>query len=252
MLLNNTHARRFKDTPVALLAGGLATRLRPITHKLPKCMVEVADRPFIDHQLDLLRDNGIHRVVLCLGYLGEQVVAHLGDGSSLGMEIRYSFDGDKLLGTGGAIRRALPLLGDTFWILYGDSYLDFDYQAAFEAFAGRDALGLMTVLHNANQWDQSNVIFEDGKLLRYDKRQSSPAMAHIDYGASILRASAASSLPVDWPSDLAELFTRLVGEGSMIGFEVSQRFYEIGSPRGLAETDTYLTLRGHGQAWQAA
>ena len=240
------------DVPVALLAGGMATRLRPITHKVPKCMVDVAGRPFIDHQLDLLRENGIHRVVLCLGYLGEQVVAHVGDGSSLGMEIRYSFDGDKLLGTGGAIRRALPLLGDTFWILYGDSYLDFDFQAAFEAFASRDALGLMTVLHNDNRWDQSNVVFEDGKLLRYDKKLRLPAMAHIDYGASILRASAASSLPVDRPSDLSELFTRLVAEGSMIGFEVAQRFYEIGSPRGLVETAAYLMLRRHGQAWQAA
>src|SRR3984957_10517772 len=151
------------DIPVALLAGGLATRLRPVTQTIPKALAPVAGKPFIDHQLDLLRRNGIREVAMCLGYLGELVQEHVGDGTSHGMNVRYSFDGEKLLGTGGALRRALPLLGEVFWVLYGDSYLDFDYRAALDDFLGRDALGLMTVLRNDNQWDRSNVVFRDGR-----------------------------------------------------------------------------------------
>lgn len=231
-------------TPVALLAGGLATRLRPITQKVPKALVEVARRPFIDHQLALLYENGIRRIVLCLGHLGEQIEQYLGDGGARGMELAYSYDGDKLLGTGGAIRRALPLLGEAFWVLYGDSYLDFDYAATFAHFAASGVLGLMTVLRNGNRWDKSNVVFRDGRLLCYSKRSPVSEMNHIDYGASLLRREAALRLPDDRPSDLADLFEQLVAEGQMVGHEVFQRFYEIGSHQGLAETQEHLLARG--------
>src|SRR5689334_12852457 len=156
--------------PAALLAGGLATRLRPITEKVPKAMVEVAGRPFIDHQLALLRRNGVRRVVLCLGYLGEQVERHVGDGSDRGLEVRYSHDGERLLGTGGALLRAAPLLGPAFWVLYGDSYMDIDYAAVLRHFAAGGQDGLMTVLHNEGRWDRSNVVFQNGRLLCYEKR----------------------------------------------------------------------------------
>jgi NDP-sugar pyrophosphorylase family protein len=230
------------NLPVAILAGGLATRLRPLTTTVPKALVEVAGRPFIDHQLELLARHGVSRVVLCVGYLGEQIEEHLGS-SAHGIELMYSHDGRQLLGTGGAIRRALPLLGDAFWILYGDSYLEFDYGAALAHFAATDALGLMTVLHNQGRWDTSNVVFRDGRLVRYNKRERSPEMTHIDFGAAILRHEAAAGLPDDQPSDLADLYTDLVERGQMLGFEVHHRFYEIGSPQGLAETDAYLSVR---------
>jgi NDP-sugar pyrophosphorylase family protein len=232
------------EVPAAVLAGGLATRLRPITEKVPKAMVEVAGRPFIDHQLALLRRNGIRRVVLCLGYLGEQVERHLGDGSALGMELRYSHDGERLLGTGGALLRAAPLLGPAFWVLYGDSYMDIDYGSIFRHFRSRGFDGLMTVLHNENRWDRSNALFRDGRLLRYNKRTPHPEMTHVDYGVSLLRASALARLPAGQPSDLADLYAELVEEGRMAGHEVTQRFYEIGSPRGLQETQEYLLARG--------
>jgi NDP-sugar pyrophosphorylase family protein len=232
------------DVPAAVLAGGLATRLRPITEKVPKAMVEVAGRPFIDHQLALLRRNGMRRVVLCLGYLGEQVERHLGDGSALGMEVRYSYDGDRLLGTGGALLRAAPLLGPAFWVLYGDSYMDIDYAAVLRHFLAGQFDGLMTVLHNENRWDRSNVVFRDGRLLCYNKRSPQPEMTHVDYGASLLRASALARLPADQPCDLADLYTELVAEGRMTGYEVTQRFYEIGSPGALRETQEYLLARG--------
>jgi NDP-sugar pyrophosphorylase family protein len=231
-------------TPVALLAGGLATRLRPITQTIPKALIEVAGRPFIDHQLDLLRHNGIRRVVLCLGHLGEQIERHLGDGAARGLELRYSFDGPILLGTGGALRRALPLLGDAFWVLYGDSYLDVDYRAVLDRFASSGKLGLMTALRNDDRWDRSNLVFRDGRPVCYSKRAVTPEMHHIDYGISLLRRETILRLPADRPSDLADLFTELVAEGQMAGFEVTHRFYEIGSPRGLEETQRYLLAKG--------
>jgi NDP-sugar pyrophosphorylase family protein len=228
------------DVPVALLAGGLATRLRPITSTIPKALVEVAGRPFIDHQLALLRRNGIRRVVLCLGYLGEQVAAHVGDGSAMDMRVEYSYDGDRLLGTGGALRRAAPLLGELFWVMYGDSYLDIDYHAVLDTFARSDALGLMTVLHNGDRWDRSNVIFHDQQLVRYDKRVQTPDMTYIDYGAALLQSAALMRIPLNQPYDLADLYGELVAERQMIGYEVTQRFYEIGSHEGLAEAQDYL------------
>lgn len=232
------------DVPAAVLAGGLATRLRPITEKVPKAMVEVAGRPFIDHQLALLARNGTRRVVLCLGYLGEQVARHVGDGSAWGLEVRYSHDGDRLLGTGGALLRAAPLLGEAFWVLYGDSYMDIDYPAVLRHFAAGEHDGLMTVLHNEGRWDRSNVVFQNGRLLCYDKRAPRPEMTYVDYGVGLLRREALARLPADRPCDLADLYTELVAEGRMVGFEVTQRFYEIGSPRGLAETEAYLRAKG--------
>lgn len=231
--------------PVALLAGGLATRLRPMTEKIPKALVEVSGRPFIDHQLDLLRDHGIRRVVLCVGYLGEMLREHVGDGSRFGMQVEYSFDGPNLLGTGGAVRRALPLLGETFWVMYGDSYMDIDYRAVLSSFAASGAEGLMTVLRNDDRWDRSNVVFENGKLLRYDKREQTPEMRHVDYGVALLRRNAAEHLPGDAASDLADLYRDMVATGRMIGYEVTQRFYEIGSSQGLRETQAYLASRAN-------
>jgi NDP-sugar pyrophosphorylase family protein len=231
---------RMAATPAAILAGGLAMRLRPITDGLPKAMVDVGGRPFIDHQLDLLRRRGMRRIVLCLGYRGGQVEAHLGDGAARGLELRYVYDGPDLLGTGGALKRAAPLLGDVFWVLYGDSYMDIDYAAVLGRFLSQDALGLMTVLRNDDRWDRSNVVFRDGRLVRYDKRRLTPEMSHIDYGAALLRAETLERIPAGSPYDLADLYHALVEEGAMVGHEVSERFYEIGTPEALDETRRHL------------
>ena len=228
------------EVPAAILAGGLATRLRPVTESIPKALVDVNGRPFIDHQLELLRRHGLRRVVLSLGYRGEQVQAHVGDGRAFGLDVQYVFDGPTLLGTGGALRRAAPLLGEVFWVLYGDSYMDIDYRAVLSDFARREVLGLMTVIRNDDRWDKSNAVFEAGRLLRYDKKNRTPDMRHIDYGVAVLRGEALRRLPDDGPSDLALLYRDLVAEGRMAGFEVTQRFFEIGTPEGLEETRAYL------------
>jgi NDP-sugar pyrophosphorylase family protein len=226
--------------PVAILAGGLSMRLRPLTEKTPKSLVEVAGKPFIMHQVELLRRNGVTHLVLCLGYLGEQVEDKLGDGSRWGMQVDYIFDGPVLLGTGGALRRAFPRLGEVFFVLYGDSYLDCDYAAIESAFRTSGKLGLMTVFRNTNLWDKSNVVFGNGRIQLYDKKNLVPEMKHIDYGLGILHASALERYPLDHVLDLATVYKDLLAQDQLVGYEVSQRFYEIGSLAGLQETRDYI------------
>jgi NDP-sugar pyrophosphorylase family protein len=227
------------DWPVAILAGGLATRLRPVTEQLPKALVPVAGEPFLAHQLRLLRRAGLRKVVLCVGYRGEMIQETFGDGAMHEMDLRYSFDGPQLLGTGGAIKRALPLLGDKFLVLYGDSYLPIDYAAPASAFAASDKLGLMTVFRNEGRWDITNVYYEKGAIVGYDKKQPTPEMKHIDYGLGLFRAAAFSSWS-DKQFDLSDVYRELILRQQLLGFEVTQRFYEIGSPAGLAELDSLL------------
>ncbi len=227
--------------PVAILAGGLAARLRPLTERIPKSLVEVAGKPFAVHQLELLRRHGLTDVVFCVGYLGEQVQAALGDGHRWGMNLQYVFDGPTLLGTGGALRRALPWLGEAFFVMYGDSYLDCNYTAVEHSFRASGKLGLMTVFHNANQWDRSNVLYVERQILRYDKRNPTPDMQHIDYGVGAFRAQAFDAYPEGQSLDLATVYQHLLAQGQLAGFEVAQRFYEIGSPAGLEETQRYLS-----------
>jgi NDP-sugar pyrophosphorylase family protein len=228
------------DLPVALLAGGLATRLRPITEKVPKLLIEVAGEPFFSHQIRLLRKAGLNRIVLCVGYLGEKIVEQYGDGAKWGVRIEYSFDGPKLLGTGGALIRALPLLGDAFYTLYGDSYLPIDYQAVGNHFLQSGKLGLMTVFENHERYDSSNVWFERGVIRAYDKKNKQPQMHHIDYGLGVFRAAAFDGFPRNAVVDLAEVQKALVSRGELIGYEIPERFYEIGSPVGLKELDEFL------------
>ncbi len=231
---------RVEDIAVAILAGGLATRLGPITEKIPKILVEVAGQPFAVHQLALLRQHGFTNIVFCLGHLGEQVQATLGDGRQWGLNLQYVFDGPKLLGTGGALRQALPLLGEAFLVMYGDSYLQCDYQAVAQTFLSSQKLGLMTVFNNGDQWDHSNVIFQDGYIVDYDKENRSLAMRHIDYGLGALRSQLFEKYPLAEAIDLAVIYQDLVAQNQLLGFEVRQRFYEIGSPVGLEETQQYL------------
>ncbi|MFZ1074411.1 MAG: nucleotidyltransferase family protein [Verrucomicrobiia bacterium] len=228
------------EIPVAILAGGLATRLRPITEKIPKSLVPVAGKPFLAHQLELLRSRGIRRAVLCVGYLGEMIQREFGDGSAFGVKLDYSFDGPKLLGTGGALKRALPLLGMEFFVLYGDSYLPIEYRPIAEFFRRSGKSGCMTVYRNEGRYDISNVVFRDGNVVVYDKKNRLPEMHHIDYGLSLFQAAAFNAYPADKPFDLAGVMGNLVRERQLAGYEVRERFYEMGSSAGLAELESLL------------
>jgi len=228
------------EMPVAILAGGLATRLRPVTEKIPKSLIPVAGKPFLAHQLELLRSRGIRRAVLCVGHLGEMIQRDFGNGAAFGLQLDYSFDGPKLLGTGGALKRALPLLGMDFFVLYGDSYLPVEYRPVAEFFRRSGRLGCMTVYRNEGRYDTSNVVFRDGAVLVYDKKNRLPEMRHIDYGLSLFQATAFNAYPAGEPFDLAEVMSNLVREKQLAGYEVRERFYEIGSPAGLSELETLL------------
>jgi NDP-sugar pyrophosphorylase family protein len=227
--------------PVAILAGGLATRLGAVTANRPKALVDVAGRPFAEHQIELLRNHGITRIVFLVAHLGEMVQQALGSGDRWGMTLRYVFDGPRALGTGGAVRQAISELGPSFFVLYGDSYLECEYEDVARSFAASGADGLMTVCRNDNQWDRSNVRFENGRLLGYDKRTQTAGMRHIDYGLGVFAARAFDRFAPDAAFDLADLYQRLLADGALAAYEVPGRFYEIGSPAGLAETRAYLS-----------
>jgi len=226
--------------PVAILCGGLATRLRSLGAKLPKALMKVNDEPFIAHQLRLVQSRGISRVVLCVGYLGEMIRDYVGDGSRFGLQAEFSFDGPVLLGTAGAIRRALPLLDEAFFVLYGDSYLPCDYRAVAEAFDHSGRLALMTIFRNEGQYDTSNVEFDGAHILRYDKESRTPAMRYIDYGLGVFHGAAFERVPKGQAFDLAKVYQDQLAAGQLAAFEVKERFYEIGSLEGLRETAAYL------------
>lgn len=222
--------------PVAVLAGGLASRLHPITKNIPKSLVDVAGKPFIVRQLDYLRRQGITRIVLCIGYLGERVKDVVGDGSAFGLKVLYSWDGPCLMGTGGALRQALPLLGEQFFTLYGDSYLPIDFREVAHTFLKSSKPALMTVFRNGNAWDKSNVLLCNGCVAEYNKQIPRPEMTYIDYGLGVLSASVFVNVPINQSFDLADIYHELSIRGLLAGHEVFKRFYEIGSPKGLNET----------------
>ena len=226
--------------PLALLAGGLATRLRPLTEKIPKSMIEVAGEPFIARQLRLFRSKGIDRVVICVGYLGEMIENFIGDGAEFGLSVGYSYDGDTLLGTGGALLKAKPLLGETFMVTYGDSWLDTDYAAITNNFRSSGKAALMTVFRNEDAWDSSNVEFDGSVIRNYDKKNRTPQMKFIDWGLGLIGPDAFKGWESKDRFDLADLYGQLVRQGQLLGYEVKERFYEIGSIQGLTELDGLL------------
>lgn len=229
--------------PVAILAGGLATRLHPVTETVPKALLEVAGKPFIVRQLDYLRGQGVTRIVLCVGFLGEQIQATIGDGSAYGLSVSYSQDWPKLMGTGGALRQALPFLGPQFLVLYGDSYLPIDFGSVERAFLNSGKPALMTVQRNADMWDKSNVLFLDNVIVEYNKRAPTPDMRYIDYGLGAISARVFANQSATEPFDLADVYHRLSRSGELAGYEVHERFYEIGSPKGLSEAANYFRSR---------
>ena len=231
--------------PVAILMGGLATRLHPITATVPKALVDVAGKPFVLRQLDYLRRQGVSRVVLCVGFLGEQVEAVVGDGSASGLSVSYSQDWPNLLGTGGALKQALPLLESRFLVLYGDSYLPIDFASVERDFLASGKPALMVVQRNADRWDKSNVLFRDNVIVEYNKRVPTPDMRHIDYGLGAMSAQVLADEDTMGPFDLADIYHRLSLSGRLAGHEVHERFYEIGSHEGLAEAVNYFKGRAN-------
>jgi NDP-sugar pyrophosphorylase family protein len=224
-----------------ILAGGLGTRLKPVTEKVPKAMISIEGKPFLEHQLNLLKRHGISDIVLCTGYLGEKIKEYFGDGKKFGVKIRYSEEYDKLLGTAGAIKKAGDLLDDIFFVTYGDAYLTLDYQDVMRHFENFKKLGLTVVYKNFDKYDKSNVVVEGDLVKIYSKKKRNPNMIYIDFGVSILRKKALDLVPERKITDLEELFQELIKREELLAYETKQRFYEIGSPKGLNEFEKMIS-----------
>ena len=227
---------------LALLAGGMATRLYPLSLDTPKSLIRVAGEPFIAHQLRWLRNNGLREIVICCGHLARQIQNFAGDGSRFGISIQYSHDGAEPRGTGGAIRAALPLLGKRFLIMYGDSWLSEPIEPIWRAYRQSGRPALMTVFRNDNRWERSNVEVRNGLVVRYNKRQPSSAMYFVDYGLSAMD----SDVVAHWKTsafDLADIWTGLADYGMLAAWQARSRFYEIGSLTGLRETEAVISAQ---------
>ena len=235
--------QQVQPSPVVVLAGGLGTRLRDAAPGLPKALVPVLGEPFAFHQLRLLASQGVREVVYVIGHLGSQIRAAVGDGDAFGLGVSYVDEGESLRGTGGALRFAHDrgVLPEVFGVLYGDSYLPIDLAPIWLAFDISNRPALMTVLRNDDLWDRSNASFENGHVTAYDKRPEtrSSEMRWIDYGFSVLRRDVVGSISAG-VVDLAEVFRDLSERGELAGFEVAERFYEVGSPEGVADLERRL------------
>lgn len=224
---------------VAILAGGLATRLKGLTRNQPKSMVKVRGRPFLEYQLELLQREGVKNIILCLGHMGEQIKRHFGDGGKYKVNIRYSVE-DKPLGTAGALKQAEGLLGDVFFTMYGDSYLFLDFSLVMSYFESQDKLALMTVYKNYNRYGKSNTAVKGNLVKKFNQRERTEDMVYIEYGANIFRKEALGLIPENQSYSLDDLFPKLIERRELLAFEVKERFYEIGSPQGLKEFEEYI------------
>ncbi|MDH4222398.1 MAG: sugar phosphate nucleotidyltransferase [candidate division Zixibacteria bacterium] len=220
---------------MVILAGGLATRLRPMTLNTPKSMIKVAGRPFLEYQLELLKEYEIKDILLCVGYKGELIKEYFGDGKKMGVNLSYSFDGEKLLGTAGALKKAYKLLNENFFLMYSDSYLPYDFQRIEDFFKNKDRLALMVVYKNQNRFDKSNVFIQNCLVKLYDKTFQQEKLEYIDAGLSILRKEVLNIIPENESCDLEQLYKILISENEISAYEIIQRFYQIGSPEGLGE-----------------
>jgi NDP-sugar pyrophosphorylase family protein len=227
--------------PICILAGGLGTRLGSHVRDTPKPLLEVAGKPFLHHQLRLLAAHGAREIVLCVGYLGEQIEQRTG-AQRFGLRISYSYDGPRPLGTLGAIRRAAPQLGQRFLVLYGDTYLRIDYRAAVAAWTGSGLPAMMTVLRNQGRWDVSNADFDGERVTTYDKRAPGDGLHWIDYGLGGLETGVLNNVGED-VGELSDLYHELAARGALFGFAATERFYEIGTPEALDETSAFLANR---------
>ncbi len=235
-----------EDMQVVVLMGGLGTRLKEFTADKPKSLVEVEGKPFFDYQLDLMQLWGFRKFVFLIGYRANMIEDHYGDGSDRGISIQYCYDGEELLGTGGAVRRAYDLLEEDFILMYGDSFMDIDFDETlyrYDKGKQNGMQGLMTVLKNNNQFDKSNAVVRDGQLVLYDKHHPTPEMDYIDYGICIYEKQLFAGYQAGCKFDVAEVQHQLSVSGKMVAHVVTKRFYEIGSPASLAEFKGYVRRR---------
>jgi len=227
------------ELQIAILLGGLGSRVASISKKKPKALLDINGKPFIDWQLNYLKKQGFKNIIMCVGHMSQQIIDFVGNGERYNLKIEYSDDGEKLLGTGGSIKKALPLLNQSFFILYGDSFLPINYIDVENVFLKRQNISLMTIIKNSNKWDKSNVHL-DGSKVNYNKKYPNIHMKHIDYGLSVVNASVFDSYKEIDKFDLSDVFYTLSKDNLLRVYEIKKRFYEIGSAKGLEDTIKYF------------
>ena len=230
--------------PVAILAGGLAKRLKKNTFNKPKALIDIAGKPFISRQLSYLSNQNIKDIVICTAHLGNQIKDYVGDGSRYNLKVSYSDDGDKLLGTGGSLKKASRILGENFFILYGDSFLPINFSLVEKAYFRQKKPALMTVFKNNDHGDKSNVYFKN-KCALYNKKNPQKNMNYIDYGLNVVKSTIFYNFPSNKMFDLSDVFEDLSKKNLLAGLEIYERFYEIGSINGLNDTIDFFKKMGN-------
>jgi len=223
-----------------ILAGGLGTRLGVLTKNTPKPMIPVNGKPFLEYEINLLKQNGIDEFVLCVGYLGELIQSHFGNGDRFGIKVQYSLDGPKLLGAAGALKQAEPLLQDSFFVTYGDAYLRADYRNIMAHLKSSKKLGLMTVYQNHNRFGKSDLVVKDGLVVKYNKKDQSEDMVWINYGVSALRKEALQFIPPGEECGEEQFYGEMIKRKELVAHPVSNRFYEIENPNSLKEFEEFM------------
>lgn len=226
--------RGFMEMQVAILAGGLATRLGDLTRNRPKSLVQIQDKPFLEYQLEFLKRGGIEDIVLCIGHMGEQIERYFGDGGKYGVNIKYSHE-EKLLGTAGALKKAEALLDDPFFTMFGDSFVSLDFSRVMSYFCSRNKLALMTVYQNRDRYDRSNTEVEGNLVKKFSKKEKTNDMVYVEYGVDVFRKEILNMIPAGEFYSLDDFFPCLIEQQELLAFEVYERFYEIGSLQGLKE-----------------
>ena len=225
-----------------ILAGGLGTRLYPVTQTIPKSLVPVAGRPFVDWQIELLRRGGIDDLIMLVGHMGDEIRSHLGDGSRLGVRVRYSDEGARRLDTAGAVRHALQILDEVFFLTFGDSYLDLPYRRIWDDYQRSGAEALMVVYRNDNQFDTSDVFVEDGRVRAYQKQPQLPGAVYINDGLHVIRREGIAALGAGERVSLQQFLQPVIARGGLMAWETQQRFFEVGSFAGLKELEEKLSV----------
>jgi NDP-sugar pyrophosphorylase family protein len=225
---------------MVILCGGLATRLGSLTKNVPKSLIKIYEKPFLQYQIEILKKRSINDIVLCVGHLSEQIKEYFGNGEKFGVNIKYSYDGDKQLGPIGAIKNAEKLLEKEFFIMYGDSYLDIDFQKISSYFNEFDKLGLMAVYKNFDKYDKSNLIIKNNMIIAYGEKERTKDMVYIDSGTSILKKEALNLIPKQTFFSTGDFFTKLISKNELLAFEIEKRFYHIGNPEALEEFSNFI------------
>lgn len=231
---------------VLVLAGGLATRLHPITLSIPKCLVPCGGHSFVDYTLAWMGANGVRRATYVVGHLGEMVIEHLQSVRYPGLTVDWISEGDIRRGTGGAVDLACARgeVGEDFLLMYGDSFLPVDFSAVWESARRLRAPALMTVFHNRGELDRSNLHFQPPLVTLYSKDpevQHHEKFQYVDFGLSYWRTEIWRKNSLNQAAwDLSTLMAKQAASGLMFGLEVHTRFYEIGSPTGLKDFDLLL------------